>query len=146
MSLQAALSTYDKMLRQFHYTEALTAALETKRPEVVASMIDELTARGGLSAALSGRSMDTLVPLVDHLRSYIADPRYTQRTVAVAHQVLDMYGGLAGSGGAGPGGDELLQKLELVKERLQLELRVQDELLGIKGMLEPLLAIAGARV
>jgi UTP15 C terminal len=50
------LTKFEKLLRKFRYREALDEALDGRRPEVVAALIAELTARGGLDAAIGGRT------------------------------------------------------------------------------------------
>ena len=46
------LAPFDRALRKFLYRDALDAALGSGKPEVVASVLQELTARSGLNAAL----------------------------------------------------------------------------------------------
>lgn len=60
---------------------------------MVASLIDELASRGGLGAALGQRQPAALVPLLDHMRRNVGDPRFSQQLAAVAHRLLDVYGG-----------------------------------------------------
>ena len=50
------LAPFDRYLRKFHYQDALDAALATVKPEVVASVLQELTTRSGLNAALGACS------------------------------------------------------------------------------------------
>ena len=52
---QAALQPYDRLLKRFHYRDALDAALATNNPVVVASILEELAARNGLGPALGER-------------------------------------------------------------------------------------------
>ena len=49
---RAKLAAFDRLLRKFQYRDALDAALATGKPEVVASVLQELTTRSGLNAAL----------------------------------------------------------------------------------------------
>ncbi len=49
------LAPFDRALRKFLYRDALDAALGSAKPEVVASVLQELTARSGLNAALGVR-------------------------------------------------------------------------------------------
>lgn len=104
--------------------------------QVFISMIDELTNRGGLGAALSGRSEAEIIPIVDVMARYAADPRYTQRMVSLAHQLLDMYGGSIEVGQSSVQKTNLYGKLTQLQEQVRIELRLQDELVGIKGMLD----------
>ena len=46
------LAPFDRALRKFLYRDALDAALGSGKPEVVASVLQELTTRSGLNAAL----------------------------------------------------------------------------------------------
>ena len=46
------LAPFDRALRKFLYRDALDAALVSGKPEVVTSMLQELTTRSGLNAAL----------------------------------------------------------------------------------------------
>jgi U3 small nucleolar RNA-associated protein 15 len=106
--------------------------------QVVASVVDELAARGGLTAALSGRDAEGVLPVVQHLQRHVTDPRYSLTLSAVCHRFLDMYGGWAGDG-HGAGG-AAVASLAVLSERVRLELLVQEQLACIKGMLEPLLS------
>ncbi|GFR40760.1 hypothetical protein Agub_g1372, partial [Astrephomene gubernaculifera] len=118
----AKLQPYDKMLRQFRYREALDAALSTRTPEVVASVVEELAARGGLPGALGGRDAEGLMPLLRHLIRHVGEPRYTRLLSHVAHRLLDCYSGLVG---AAPGVDRLLRALH---SRLGQEMALAGQL------------------
>lgn len=85
-----------------------------------------------------GRDAVTLPPLVAHISRHIVDPRYATVLARVGHLVLDLYGGGVG---AWEGVDAALSTL---RDRLASEVAVQQRLMGLVGMLEPLLA-AGAR-
>ncbi|GLC39732.1 hypothetical protein PLESTM_000933800 [Pleodorina starrii] len=137
---QAKLQPYDKMLRQFRYRDALDSALSSRQPEVVASVLEELAARGGLGGALGGRDAEGLRGLLRHLVRYISEPRYTRLLSNVGQRLLDVYSGVVGSS---PAVDRLLGAL---RNRLAEELGVQDQLAALAGALEPLLAasLAGA--
>lgn len=131
---EAALASFDRLLRKFRYREALDAAIATKRPEVVTTVVEELAARAGINAALSGRDSSTLVPLLDQLRRMVSDPRYAALAAAVGHRVLDQYGGVAGDD------SDVAGSLRVLREIVAVELKLQEDLMKIKGMLEPLLA------
>lgn len=131
---RAHLQLYDKHLRRFHYREALDASLDTRRPEVVASVLEELAQRGGLPGALSGRDPASLLPLLDALTRHVTAPRYARLFSGAVRRVLDIYAPVVG---ADEGVDRALQRL---RERVALEVRLQEELMGMQGMLEALLA------
>ncbi|KAL4516023.1 hypothetical protein Ndes2437A_g06735 [Nannochloris sp. 'desiccata'] len=134
------LADYDRLLRRFRYKEALDSALSSRRPEVVSGVVEELVTRGALSAALSGRDAEGLLPVVDHMAKYIRDPRHTQMLCAVGHRLLDAYTMPGDSGTADVTSRGLLRTLNILQERANAELGVQDDLISLKGMLDSLLA------
>ncbi|KXZ44237.1 hypothetical protein GPECTOR_70g467 [Gonium pectorale] len=131
---QARLQPYDKMLRQFRYREALDAALAARKPEVVASVLEELAARGGLPGAVGGRDAAGLGPLLRFLVRYIAEPRHTRLLTGVAHRLLDTYAPVVGTA------PEVDRRLAALRDRLAEELGLQASLAQLAGSLEPLLA------
>jgi U3 small nucleolar RNA-associated protein 15 len=54
-------------------------------------MLEELAARAGLHAALSGREAPALLPLLRHLTRHVTDPRHAGVLSGVAARVLDIY-------------------------------------------------------
>jgi U3 small nucleolar RNA-associated protein 15 len=132
---RTSLRAYDKLLKHFRYREALDAALLSDGgPAVVASVIEELAARSGLDAAVGGRDANGLLPLVTFAHRHISDPRHTKWLVGLTNRILDAYGGSIGEV------PELDAKLEVLRERISIELGIQNELQAIQGMLEPILA------
>jgi hypothetical protein len=85
--LIAALLSAHVLASHLAHTHPCTPSLPL---QVVASVVEELASRGGLSAALAGREEDSLSALLEHLRRHVADPRYTHLVAALAHRVLDM--------------------------------------------------------
>jgi len=133
---RARLAPFDKKLRQFKVGEALDAALLTRMPEVVVTVIEELMARGGLEAAVSGRNAETLVPVLEFLAKYVAEPRYSRLLAGVTERMLDVYGSVVGQS------PQVDAKLQLLRERVVVEVRLQQELLMLQGSLEPILTAA----
>jgi U3 small nucleolar RNA-associated protein 15 len=109
--------------------------------QVVSGVVEELVTRGALSAALSGRDAEALLPVVEHMVKYVTDPRHTQMLCALGHRLLDAYTMPGDSGGATDATSRgLLSTLNVLQERANAELRVQDDLISLKGMLDSLLA------
>ncbi|KAF5834054.1 UTP15 C terminal-domain-containing protein [Dunaliella salina] len=131
---RARLTPYDRLLKQFRHRDALTAALATKHAEVVASVLEELAARGGLDQALGGRDAAGLLPLLRFLVKYIGQPRHSKLCCHVAHRLLDSYASVVGLS------PEVDGRLVALKDRLAEELRVSSALMELQGALEPLLA------
>jgi len=130
---KAKLAQYDRLLRRFRYGDALDAALATRRPEVVASVLEELAARGGLRAALGGRNAAGLLPVLDHLCRYLSHPRHMRLAVDIANRILDAYASVMGLS------PEVDMKLGVLREKAREEVRLQASLAALQGMLEPLL-------
>lgn len=95
-------------------------------------MVEELAGRGGLGSALSSRDAPALIPVLEHLRRCLDDPRHAAQAVALTHRVLDLYAGTPALAGALPQAAALL-------ERVQRELKAQAALAAVQGMLSPLL-------
>ena len=70
--------TVEQRLKRFEYKQALNAALESRNPEVVLSLLQELVERDGLHIALANRSEDEVVKVVDFLVWKLSDHRYQQ--------------------------------------------------------------------
>jgi UTP15 C terminal len=50
----AKLAPYETHLQKFNYQQALDAALNTRNPVIVVTVLEELSRRSGLTIALSG--------------------------------------------------------------------------------------------
>jgi len=77
------LQPYEKLLKRFSYGKALDAGLRSRHPGVVVALLSELTARGGLGVALSGRDETQLEPLLSFAAKHVADPKYARVIVQV---------------------------------------------------------------
>ena len=90
------LQAYEQHLKRFEYRQALNAALESRNPEVILSLIEELVERDALYNGLGGRSEDELVKLLDFLIWKMPDHRFAPVLLEVARITLDMYAGVVG--------------------------------------------------
>ena len=114
----ARLKPYDVFLKKFQYHDALNAALESRHPVIVVSLLDELSQRGSLSQALARRDDVALgtsrpscffsfsrassasgrlivhggvaEPVLHFLIRHITNPHYARLLQEVAHLVLGM--------------------------------------------------------
>jgi U3 small nucleolar RNA-associated protein 15 len=132
----AKLRAYEKYLKKFHYRKALDAALLTKNPLIVMTVLDELCRRSGLMTAISKRNDGSLEPLLTFLARYIIHPRYSKLLINVTQAVLDVYGSLLGYSEAV---DELFIKL---KTQVSTELKFQKQLFSCLGMLNGLINVS----
>lgn len=119
------MQAYEQKLKRFEYKLALNSALDTRNPEVVLSLVEELVERDALMIALGNRDEDELVKLLDFLIWKLPDYRYAQVLLEVSRITLDMYAGVVGLS------DRFDNKLFN-----QLNLMVNDQIELQKGLLE----------
>lgn len=85
---KAKLQAYESALKKFEYRDALDKAVETKNPEVVVALMEELCERGGVHQALSQRSEESLCELMQFFVWKLADHRYCQVLVPAAKVLI----------------------------------------------------------
>ena len=127
------LAVHDRMLKQFRYGDALDAAVNLGRTEVVAAVIEEIGRRGGLQKALANRDGDSLIPILVYVEKNIAKPRHTAQMVNIVNRVIDLYGGDVG---ASPAVDKALRRIQ---ERIKAQLKLQEVLVQLQGMAQMIL-------
>jgi len=130
------LSSFDLALRQFRYGDALDDALNTRQPQAVVAVLEELGKRRGLTIALSNRDEETLEPILSFTVRYITRPQFSSLLIGVAHKLCDIYGDVAGQSETI---DELFDKL---RNQVSSECRVQKSLLRIVGQLDAIMSMA----
>lgn len=127
------LPKFDVALRQFRYGDALDEALQSRMPQAVVAVLEELGRRRGLTIALSNRDEESLEPVLAFTARYIARPRFAALLVGVAHKLIDIYGHVAGQSETI---DELFVKL---KNQVSTEVRTQKLLFQLVGQLDSVL-------
>jgi U3 small nucleolar RNA-associated protein 15 len=132
-SKKRKLRKYDLCLKQFRYGDALDEALETRMPQIVVAVLEELGKRRGLTIALSNRDEETLEPILAFLIRYLARPRFTSVLIGIAHKMIDIYGKVAGQSETI---DELFVKLKM---QVRNECRAQKSLLKLIGQLDAIM-------
>jgi len=124
---------HDKFLRQFQYREALSSALSTGDYTVVVGVMEELVARGGLVSAISNRDAPSLEPLLAFLCKHAVSPNQSRLLIPVAHKVLDMYATMFGLS------SNIKNLVALLRDRVLVEVRIQQKLQHLQGIMQPLL-------
>lgn len=124
------MNRFDAALRQFRYADALDEALRTKNPLVVASTLEELSKRRGLTIALSSRDEETLEPLLSFITRYIAHPKYSNLLTGVSNLLCNIYASVMGQSALI---DELFRKL---RRHVQKEIGFQKDLLKMMGQID----------
>jgi U3 small nucleolar RNA-associated protein 15 len=128
------LRPYDAFLKKFQYHDALNAALESRNPIVVISLLDELIQRDCLGTALSGRDEVSLEPLLHFIIKQITNPHFNMLLNRVSHAVLDIYSTSVGHSVL------VHQMLVSLQTKLRDEIRLQKDMFRLLGSLELLLA------
>mmetsp|Transcript_71652 Transcript_71652/g.144239 ORF Transcript_71652/g.144239 Transcript_71652/m.144239 type:complete len:546 (+) Transcript_71652:29-1666(+) len=124
------LRPYDTALRKFKYHDALDAALTSRNPTVVITVLEELAHRQGLRRAVAGRDEVTLEPLLSFLARYTTNPRYATFLIDVCHVVFDMYKAVIGQSEAI---DELFTRLG---RQVKLEIGLHKDLMRLLGTMD----------
>ena len=92
------LQKYETSMKNFQYKKSLNQALEQQNPEVVCTLLEELIQRDALELALTNRSPDELMKLVQFIQWKISDYRYQNVLVQVLRFLIDAYSGVLGTG------------------------------------------------
>eukprot|EP00762_Andalucia_godoyi_P008597 ANDGO_04613.mRNA.1 hypothetical protein len=127
------LAPFDRHLKSFEYAQALDAALETRNIHIVCSLFEELTLRDGVEIALANRDESALEPVLAFFAKHIVDPFYAALLIPIAELFLDIYSSQLGVSAT------LDDGLFRLRERLQEEVALQNELGLLQGQLESIL-------
>lgn len=131
------LAEHDKLLNKFEHAEALVSVLESKNPENVLAVMEELVARKKLLKCVSNLGVEKLELLMVFLHKYCTMPRYSSLLMGLSKKVLEMRA------------DDIIASQALkshvrnLKRSVDEEIRVQQSLQEIQGIISPLLKIAG---
>jgi len=128
------LKAYDRLLKRFQFSLALTETLKTKNVIVIVSMFEELMRRSVLDIALQGKDEFGLKPILEFILEHITNPRYREVLVDVTNMLLDLYYGPFGESTII---DDLFRKLEI---KLAHELKFERQLFQVIGALDLLMA------
>jgi U3 small nucleolar RNA-associated protein 15 len=132
----ARLQPYERLLKKFNYQAALDAALKTRNPVVVITVLEELCRRNGLGIALSGRDETSLEPVVSFSARYVNHPKYSKLVIQVVQKMLDLYASVLGHSDAI---DELFLKLH---KQVRAEVGFQRQILRVMGSLDGIISTA----
>jgi len=84
------LAEHDRLLNKFQHAEALVSVLESKNPENVLAVMEELVARKRLLKCVSNLSVEKLELLLVFLHKYCTMPRYSSLLMGLTKKVLEM--------------------------------------------------------
>ena len=125
------LASFDRMLKKFRHSEALDVAFETKNPQIIVVMLEELHRRGALKQALSSRDEDFICHVTEFSGIHIKNPNYSLILTEVINILFSIYSPLFGQ--LPSIDDAFLQLAKKVKEELNFQIELQ-KLNGIFNM------------
>jgi hypothetical protein len=135
-SKKRKLAKFDLALKQFWYGDALDEALETRIPQAVVAVLEELGKRRGLAIALSNRDEESLEPILAFTVRYVTRPRFAALLIGVANKLIDIYAEVTGQ-------SETIDKLfAKLKNQVTEECRTQKILFHVVGQLDAVLTQA----
>lgn len=138
-SKKVKLAEHDKLLKKFRHKEALVSALTGKNPENVVAVMEELVARRKLLKCVSNLDKEELGLLLGFLHKYSTMPRHSGLLMGLTRKVIEMRADdIRGS-------DALKDHIRNLKRSVEEEIRIQQSLQEIQGIISPLLRIAGRR-
>lgn len=133
------LAEHDKLLKKFRHKEALVAALGSKDTEKMVAVMEELVARRKLLKCVENLDNEELGLLLMFLYKYSTVPRYSGLLMGLTKKVLEMRAeDIRGS-------DALKGHIRNLKRSVEEEIRVQQSLQEIQGIISPMLRIGGRR-
>ncbi|KAM7501300.1 hypothetical protein LguiB_000204 [Lonicera macranthoides] len=134
------MAEHDKLLKKFRHKEALVCALKGKNPENVVAVMEELVARKKLLMCVQNlETEEELGRLLGFLQKYSTVPRYAGLLMGLAKKVVEMRAEDIRAS------DELRGHIRNLKRSVEEEIRIQQGLHEIQGIISPLLRIAGRR-
>lgn len=133
------LAEFDKLLKKFRHKKALAAALNRRNPEYVVAVMEELIARKKLMKCVSTLDMVELGLLLSFLQKYSTTPRYAGLLTRLANKVVKLRADDVRCS------YQLMNYVRNLKRDVDEEIRMQQSLLEIQGIISPMLRIA-ARV
>jgi len=131
------LTRHDKLLKKFRHKEALVSVLEEKKPANVVAVMEELVARRKLMKCVSNMEEGELGMLLGFLQRYCTVQRYSGLLMGLTKKVLETRAEDI------KGKNEFKGLLRNLKREVNQEIRIQQSLLEIQGVIAPLMRIAG---
>ncbi|KAL1226306.1 Protein SLOW WALKER 1 [Cardamine amara subsp. amara] len=133
------LKRHDKLLKKFRHKEALVSVLDENKPANVVAVMEELVARRKLMKCVSNMEEEELGMLLVFLQRYCTMQRYSGLLMGLTKKVLETRA------------EDIEGKFEFkailwnLKREVNQEIRIQQSLVEIQGVIAPLMRIAGRR-
>ncbi|KGN44843.1 protein SLOW WALKER 1 [Cucumis sativus] len=131
------LTEHDNLLKKFRHKDALVSVLASRNPENVVAVMEELVARKKLLKCVTNLDREELGSLLGFLQKYSTLPRYSNLLMGLTRKVVELRSEDVRAYGA------LKDHVRNLKRSVEEEIRIQQSLLEIQGIISPLLRIAG---
>lgn len=133
------LAEHDKLLKKFRHKQALVSALRCKNPANVVAVMEELVSRKKLLKCVENLDSEELGALLAFLHKYSTVPAYSALLIGLTKKVVEMRAEDIRAS------DELKNHVRNLKRSVEEEIRIQQSLQEIQGIISPLLRLAGRR-
>ncbi|EXC34667.1 U3 small nucleolar RNA-associated protein 15-like protein [Morus notabilis] len=133
------LAEHDKLLKKFRHKQALVSVLRCKNPANVVAVMEELVSRKKLLKCVENLDLEELGALLAFLHKYSTVPAYSALLIGLTKKVVEMRAEDIGAS------DELKSHVRNLKRSVEEEIRIQQSLQEIQGIISPLLRLAGRR-
>ncbi|PON96682.1 Coatomer beta subunit [Trema orientale] len=133
------LAEHDKLLKKFRHKEALVSVLGSKNSDNVVAVMEELVARKKLLKCVSNLDSEELASLLMFLHKYSTVPTHSALLMGLTKKVLELRAEDIRAS------DALKGHIRNLKRSVEEEIRIQQSLLEIQGIISPLLRLAGRR-
>ncbi|MCL7027494.1 hypothetical protein MKW94_025786 [Papaver nudicaule] len=130
------VTEHDKLLRKFRHKEALVSALNGKSPHDMVAVMEELVARKKLLKCVSNLDEDELGLFLNALHKYSTVPRYAGFLIGLTKRVLQLRAEDIKNS------DILKGHIRNIKRSVMEEIKIQNALQEIQGIISPLLRTA----
>lgn len=135
----AKLAEHDKLLKKFRHKQALVSALGSNNPANVVAVMEELVARKKLLKCVENLDSGELGALLAFLHKHATVPAYSALLMGLAKKVVELRADDIRDS------DELKSLVRNLKRSVEEEIRIQQSLQVIQGIISPLLRLAGRR-
>ncbi|KAL4433601.1 hypothetical protein ABPG75_000042 [Micractinium tetrahymenae] len=125
---QVGVPQHEELLLKFRFTEALEAALNTQRWEVVDRVVQTLALHGALEATLAAAPPELVAEVLQHVRRQLGMPGAARYALGLADVLFNSCPpALAGE-------QTTLERLQQLRSAVAEELRTQEQLMVVAGM------------
>jgi len=133
---------HDTFLRKYEYTKALDVTLkpflQRKLPHYAHSVFYELMRRDGLRIALAGRDERSVANILNYLKKYLVDPRFSHVLLYVFDIVIELYMPMSSHS------NELTRLFRDLQNKVTKELTVVKSITTLQGQIELIMSSANA--